>query len=86
MLPEGSKLPLIEFTGASIKIGGSSLFGVLLVSACIVLIVLILILLIATRKARLEKHIRIAAERQRRREKSGSTGRRHGKDRLRKKK
>lgn len=86
VLPEGSKLPLIEFTGASIKIGGSSLFGVLLVSACIVLIVLILILLIATRKARLEKHIRIAAERQRRREKSGSTGRRHGKDRLRKKK
>ena len=86
VLPEGSKLPLIEFTGKSVKIGGSALFGVLLISACVVLIVLIVILLIATRKAKLEKHIRIAAERQRRREKTGSAARRQAKDHPRKKK
>ena len=86
VLPEGSKLPLIEFTGKSVKIGGSTLFGVLLISACVVLIVLIVILLIATRKAKLEKHIRIAAERQRRREKTGSAARRQAKDHPRKKK
>ena len=73
VLPEGSRMPLIEFTGTSVKIGGSSLFGVLLVAAFAVLIILIVILLIATRKAKLEKRLRIAAEKQRRKEELGKT-------------
>lgn len=75
VLPEGSKTPLIEFTGTSVKIGGSSLFGVLLVAACTVLLILIVILLVATRKAKMEKRIRIAAEKQRRKEEMGRTSR-----------
>jgi len=86
VLPEGSKVPLVEFSGMSVKIGGSSLFGVLLASACVVLVILIVILLFATRKARLEKHIRIAAEKQRRRESSGKPARRQSKEAGRKKK
>lgn len=75
VLPEGSKMPLIEFTGTSIKIGGSSLFGILLVAAFTVLLILIVILLIATRRAKLEKRMRLAAEKQRRKEEIGKTNR-----------
>ena len=73
VLLNGVRAPLIEFTGTSIKIGGSSLFGILLVAACTVLIILIVILLIATRKAKMEKKLRIAAEKQRRKEEMGRT-------------
>jgi len=75
ILPEGSKIPLIEFTGTSVKIGGSALFGVLLIAATVVLIILTVILLIASRRAKLEKQLRIAAERQRRKEEMGKTNR-----------
>ena len=67
VLPEGAKRSFIEFTGNSIKIGGSSMFAVLLISGCVVLVVLVVILLVATRRARFEKKLRMAAERQRRR-------------------
>ena len=74
VLPEGAKRSFIEFTGNSIKVGGSSLFAVLLISGCVVLMILVVILLIATRRARFEKKLRIAAEK-RRREELGRTAR-----------
>lgn len=74
VLPEGAEPGFIEFTGSSIKIGGSSMFAVLLIAGCVVLAVLVIILLIASRRARLEKHIRIAAERKKRRAGSDKKG------------
>lgn len=68
VLPEGVSPGFIEFTGNSIKIGGSSTFAVLLIAGLSVLLVLIILLVIASRRARLEKQLRIAAEKQRRRE------------------
>ena len=75
VLPEGAKNTLIEFTGSSIKIGGSSIFAALLISGLVVLLVLIVLLLIASRRARIQKQLRIAAEKQRRREEMGKTNR-----------
>lgn len=75
VLPEGSTVPLIEFTGVALKIGGSSLFGILLLSAFTMLVILTVILLIATRRAKLEKRMRAAAEKQRRKEEMGRTNR-----------
>lgn len=74
VLPEDAKQPFIEFTGNSIKVVGSSLYATLLIVGCGVLLVLIVILLIVSRRARLEKQLRIAAEKQRRREGSARTG------------
>ena len=68
VLPEGVRPPFIEFTGTSIKIGGSSTFAVLLIAGCTVLLVLIILLVVASRKVRLEKQLRIAAEKKRRKE------------------
>ena len=75
VLPEGAQEQLFEFSGGSIKIGGSSTFAVLLLAGIAVLLVLIITLIIATRRARLERQLRIAAERQRRREEMGKTNR-----------
>ena len=75
VLPEGAKNTLIEFTGKSIKLAGSSIYAALLISGLAVLLVLIVLLLIASRRARIEKQLRIAAERQRRREELGKTSR-----------
>lgn len=74
VLPEGAKDSFIEFTGKSIKIGGSSTFAVLLISGCAVLLVLIVLLLIASRRARFERRVRIAAAKQRRREAGTPSG------------
>lgn len=65
VLPLGQSPGFIEFDGASIKIGGSSLFAVLLITGAVVLIVLIVLLLIASRRARIEKQLRMAQRRQR---------------------
>ena len=75
VLPNGAKPGFIEFTGSSIKIGGSSTFAVLLIAGCVVLLVLIIMLIIASRRARIEKQLRIAAEKQRRKEELGKTNR-----------
>lgn len=75
VLPEGAKNTLIEFTGKGIKIGGSSIYAALLISGLVVLLVLIVLLLIASRRARIQKQLRIAAEKQRRREELGKTNR-----------
>lgn len=75
VMPEGATPGFIEFTGSSIKIGGSSTFAVLLIAGCVVLLVLIIMLLIASRRARIEKQLRIAAEKQRRKEEMGKTNR-----------
>lgn len=75
VLPEGATPGFIEFTGSSIKIGGSSTFAVLLIAGIVVLLVLIIMLLIASRRARIEKQLRIAAEKQRRKEEMGKTNR-----------
>jgi len=75
VLPEGTKPAFIEFTGKSIKIGGSSTFAVLLIAGFAVLLVLIIMLLIASRRARIQRQLRIAAEKQRRKEEMGKTNR-----------
>lgn len=75
VLPEGASPAFIEFTGNSIKIGGSRTFAVLLIAGLSVLLVLIILLLIASRRARFEKQVRIAAEKQRRKEEQGKTSR-----------
>ena len=75
VLPEGAQQRLFEFSGGSIKIGGSSTFAVLLLAGVAVLLTLIIILIIATRRARIERQLKIAAERQRRREEMGKAGR-----------
>lgn len=75
VLPKGATPGFIEFTGSSIKIGGSSTFAVLLIAGCVVLLVLIVMLIVASHRARIEKQLRIAAEKQRRKEEMGKTNR-----------
>lgn len=75
VLPEGAKQRFIEFTGTSIKIGGSSTFAILMIVGCAVLLVLTTMLIIASRRARIQKQLRIAAQKQRRREELGKTNR-----------
>ena len=74
-LPDGAEPRLFEFSGGSIKIGGSTTFAVLLLVGIAVLLVLVIILIIATRRQRLERQLKLAAERQRRREELGKTNR-----------
>ena len=71
VLPLGQEPSFIEFNGTSIKIGGSSLFAVLLIVGIVVLLALVVMLLIASRKARIEKQIRMAAVRRKKREAGG---------------
>lgn len=66
VLPEGSEEKLIEFSGSSFKIGGSSTFTVLLVVGSIILLALVITLLILSHKAKMQKKLRMAAERSRR--------------------
>lgn len=70
--PEGAAQPFIDFSGNSIKIGGSSIFAVLLIVGCAVLLVLIIVLLVVSHRARMEKQLRIAAEKQRRKKEEAS--------------
>lgn len=79
VLPEGAKNSFIEFTGKSIKIGGSSTFAALMIAGCTVLLVLIALLMIASRRARFERRVRIAAEKQRPRAETGKGGARPAK-------
>lgn len=79
VLPEGERERFIEFTGHSVKIGGSTLFAVLLIAGCAVLLALIIMLVIASRRARFEKQVRIAAERRRRHR--NASGHKNGKGR-----
>ena len=78
MLPEGAKPSFIEFTGSSIKIGGSALFGVLMIAGCVTLVVLIVILAVASRRARIQRQLRIAEEKVKRKESAGKS-RKNGK-------
>lgn len=61
--PEGVKKSLIEFSGRSIKVGGSELFAWLLIAACAVLIALIVVLSVSARRERIRKEVRMATER-----------------------
>lgn len=70
--PEGAAQPFFDFSGNSIKIGGSSIFAVLLIIGCAVLLVLIVVLLVVSHRARMEKQLRIAAEKQRRKKEEAS--------------
>ena len=74
-LPEDAKNSFFDFSGNSIKIGGSSTFAVLLIAGFVALLALIVMLIVASRRARLEKQLRIAAEKQRRKEEMGKTNR-----------
>ena len=74
-LPDGAQERFFEFSGGSIKIGGSSTFAILLLAGIAVLLALVIILIIATRRQRLERQLKLAAERQRRREEMGKTNR-----------
>lgn len=75
VLPEGAKNRFFDFSGNSIKIGGSSTFAALFIAGCVALLALIIMLIIASRRARLEKQMHIAAEKQRRKEEMGKTNR-----------
>lgn len=75
VLPEGAQPRLFEFSGNSIKIGGSSTFAVLLIAGCALLIALVAALLILNHRAKLARRVRIAAEKQRRKEEMGKTAR-----------
>lgn len=75
VLPEGAEPAFFEFTGSSIKIGGSTTFAVLLIAGAAVLLALVIMLLIASRRARIRKQMRIAAEKQRRKSSAGKSGR-----------
>lgn len=68
VLPADAEEPAFDFTGDSVQVEDSSLFTVLLIAGCGVLLVLIIVLLIASRRARLEKRVRIVVEKQRRKE------------------
>lgn len=74
-MPEGAQPRLFEFSGNSIKIGGSSTFAVLLIAGCALLIALVAALLILNHRAKLARRVRIAAEKQRRKEEMGKTAR-----------
>ena len=78
VLPEGAKPGFIEFTGSSIKIGGSALFGVLMIAGCVTLVVLIVILAVASHRARVQRQLRIAEEKVKRKEGAGKS-RKNGK-------
>lgn len=78
VLPEGAKASFIEFTGNSIKIGGSALFAVLMIAGCVVLVVLVVILAVASHRARMERQLRIAEEKAKRKESAGKS-RKNGK-------
>ena len=75
VLPEGAKPGFIEFTGSSIKIGGSALFGVLMIAGCVTLVVLIVILAVASHRARIQRQLRMAEEKVKRREGAGKARR-----------
>lgn len=72
-LPAGAQ-QLIEFSGGSIKIGGSATFAVLLLAGFAVLLVLIVTLIIASHRAKIQRKQRVAESR-RRREELGRTSR-----------
>ena len=73
VLPDGAKPSFIEFTGSSIKIGGSALFGVLMIAGCVTLVVLIVILAVASHRARIQRQLRIAEEKVKRKENAGKS-------------
>lgn len=64
VMPEGAEQPFFEFTGNSIKIGGSSAFAVLLIVGSSLLLVLIITLFVASHRAKMAKRLRAASEKQ----------------------
>lgn len=65
VLPEGMEEKSAGFSGDSFKIGGSSTFAVLLIVGSVLLLALIITLLVLSHKAKMEKKLRMAAERHR---------------------
>ena len=66
VLPEGvEEEAFFEFSGNSFKIGGSSTFAVLLIVGSVLLLALIITLLVLSHRAKMEKKLRMAAERHR---------------------
>lgn len=65
VLPEGMEESAAGFSGDSFKIGGSSTFAVLLIVGSVLLLALIITLLVLSHKAKMEKKLRMAAERHR---------------------
>ena len=63
------------FGGASMHMGNSPLFLVLLIGSIVVLITLIVVLLITSRRAHMRRKERTAARKQRVREEMGKTNR-----------
>ena len=80
--PESATGSFIEFSGGSIKFGGSALFAVLMIAGCVTLVVLIVILAVASHRARIQRQLRMAEEKVKRQESAGksrSSGRRSAK-------
>ena len=69
--PESATGSFIEFSGGSIKIGGSALFAVLMIAGCVTLVVLIVILAVASHRARIQRQLRMAEEKVKRQESAG---------------
>lgn len=65
VLPEGMEEAASGFSGDSFKIGGSSTFAILLIVGSALLLVLIITLLVLSHRAKMEKKLRMAAERHR---------------------
>ena len=73
--PESATGSFIEFSGGSIKFGGSALFAVLMIAGCVTLVVLIVILAVASHRARIQRQLRMAEEKVKRREGAGKARR-----------
>ena len=71
--PEEPDAALAE--GAPMQMGNSSLFLVLLIGSCVVLVVLVVVLLVTSRKARKARKERAAVRKQRMKEEMGKTNR-----------
>ena len=71
--PEEPDAALAE--GTPMQMGNSSLFLVLLIGSCVVLVVLIIVLLVTSRKARKARKERAAVRKQRMKEEMGKTNR-----------
>ena len=71
--PEARQGDVVELDGSPVKMGNTSTFTVLLLVASAALVSMITILLITSLRARRERRMRIAAQRQRAREELGKT-------------
>lgn len=64
VLPEDSVSSIIDFSGGSVRIGGSSMFAILLIIGILLLIILTVILIVMSHRAKIRKQVRKALQKQ----------------------